>query len=296
MNIRRVIGKYLLLDLFTNWISTVKINNLLFINITEFVTSALRPSHKGTNLLCYDSKVLKQIYATTKHDNRYKTLNFGTTRIVHELQLNKNKQKQTSRIQGIPQQGPNFIILIHIEPITLRGTFFNNSIKIATGNVHSLKNKEQTLLHKLIELDINIMLVTETWLTKDVTVWLDSCVFNKDTYRIESDHHQTGKGGGLALIHRSTSDVKQVAKGQTRSFEYATWSLMRRRKTITITGIYHPPPKDKITNGMFIDNITDHVTFLLPATTNNVILGDFTMHVNDMSSYSYPKYHHQHSC
>ena len=79
----------------------------------------------------------------------------------------------------ILQQGPNFSNLIHIKPITLRGTFCNNSVNIAAGNIHSLKNKEQTLLHELIELDIDIILVTETWLTEDDTVWLDSCDFNR---------------------------------------------------------------------------------------------------------------------
>ena len=256
MNIRRVIGKYLLLDLFTNWTSTDKTNNLLFINPTEFVTSALRPLDKDINQLCYGSKVLKEIYTMTKHDNRNKTLNFGPIKRVHELWLNKKKkQKLTSRIPGMPQ-GSNFSNLIHIKLLNLIGTFFNNSIEIATENAQSLKNKEQTLLHELIELDICIMLVTETWLTEDDTVWIDSCDFNKDTYRIQPAHHQTGKGGGLSLIHRSTSEVKLVAKGQTRSFEYATWSLTMRRKTITVTGIYHPPPKDKITKAMFIDDVT----------------------------------------
>ena len=139
-------------------------------------------------------------------------------------------------------------------------------------------------MHELIELDIDVMLITDTWLTKDNIVWLDSCDFNKNTYRIESAYHQTGKGGGLAFIHRSTNDVKPLAKGQTRSFEYATWSLMVRKKTISITEIYHPPPKDNITNGMFINDITDHLKSLLPASANNVILGDFNMHINDMSS------------
>ena len=59
MNIRRVIGKHLLLELFTNWTTTDKTNNLLFINTSEFVTSALRPSDKDINQLCYDSKGLK---------------------------------------------------------------------------------------------------------------------------------------------------------------------------------------------------------------------------------------------
>ena len=57
-------------------------------------------------------------------------------------------------------------------------------MKIATGNIQSLKNKEQTLLLELRELDIDVMLVTETWLTKDEIIWLDSCDFKKDTYWI----------------------------------------------------------------------------------------------------------------
>ena len=92
---------------------------------------------------------------------------------------------------------------------------------------------------------------------------------------------KNNKGGGLALIHRSTSDVKLVAKGQTRSCEYATWSLMVSKKTITITGIYHQPSKDNIPTAMFIDDISNHLMSLSPATTNKVIQGDFNMHIND---------------
>ena len=83
----------------------------------------------------------------------------------------------------------------------------------------------------------------ETWLMKDDTIWLEACDLNKDTYRIQSAHHQNGRGGGLALIHRSTSNTKLIAQGQTRSFEYATWQLTTKKNNITITGIYHPPPK-----------------------------------------------------
>ena len=129
MDIRRVFVKYLLLDLFTNWTSMDKTNNLLFINTTELVTGALRPPHKDINPLCYDSKALKQIYTMTRHDNRYKTLNFETIKRVRELRLNKKKQKLTSRIPGIPQQGSNFSNLMHIEPLTPRGTFFKNSTR-----------------------------------------------------------------------------------------------------------------------------------------------------------------------
>ena len=128
------------------------------------------------------------------------------------------------------------------------------------------------------------MIVTETWLTKDDTIWLEACDLNKHTYRIQSAHHQNGRGGGLALIHRSTSNAKLIAQGQTRSFEYATWLLTMKKNNITVTGIYHPPPKNTITNRMFIDDVTDHLITLLSTATNNIILGDFNMHINDINS------------
>ena len=39
-----------------------------------------------------------------------------------------------------------------------------------------------------------------------------------------------------------------------------------------------------IINRMLIDDITNHLTSLLPTTTNIIILGDFNMHINDIHS------------
>ena len=57
-----------------------------------------------------------------------------------------------------------------------------------------------------------------------------------------------------------------------------------KKKNITVTGIYHPPPKNAITNRMLIDDVTDHLITLLSTATNNIILGDFNMHINDTNS------------
>ena len=243
-----------------------------------------RPSQISANDLCYNSKTLRQIQEIAEHDTRYKILNFGTIRRVHELGIYSKKYRLRPRKPIIPQQGPNTNNLIHIKPQQAMSPSSTKLVKITTGNAQSLKNKEQPLLHQLLEQDIDIMVVTETWLTKDDTIWLDTCDLNKDTYRIQSAHHQNSRGGGLALLHRSISDAKLVAKGQTRSLEFATWLLVMKKKHITVTGIYHPPLKNAITNRMFIDDVTDHLITLLSTATNNIILGDFNMHINDSNS------------
>ena len=83
------------------------------------------------------------------------------------------------------------------------------------------------------------------------------------------------------LIFKSTMDVKEIQSQNTRSFEHASWSVSINNKSLTITGIYHPPPKDGITNSMFIDDVTEHLSELLINKQNNIILGDFNMHIDD---------------
>ena len=179
-----------------------------------------------------------------ENDTRYKILSFGTIRRVRELCINRKKYRHKARKPPILQQGCNTNNLIHIKPQQAKcPPPPTKPVKIATGNLQSLKNKEQPLLHQCIDKDIDIMIVTETWLMKDDTIWLEACDLNKDTYGIQSAHHQNGRGGGLALIHRSTSNTKLISQGQTRSFKYATWQLTTKKNNITVTGIYHPPPK-----------------------------------------------------
>ena len=75
----------------------------------------------------------------------------------------------------------------------------------------------------------------------------------------------------------------KLSKGNTPTFEYATWKLTIKSRSLTITGIYHPPhsTKSKITNKMFIDDFTEFSTKLLSEQSNNIITADFTLHTSD---------------
>ena len=64
---------------------------------------------------------------------------------------------------------------------------------------------------------------------------------------------------------------------------------MVRNKPVYCTGIYHPPYslKNKSTNRAFLDDFTNFVTDLLPKWPDNVLVGDFKLHVrndNDIDS------------
>ena len=128
-------------------------------------------------------------------------------------------------------------------------------------------------------------IVTETWLNdldRD-KIWLNACELSKNR-SVHAINKTERRGGGLALIHDNMFKVKLIAHGSNRSFEYATWSVTYG-SIFTLTAIYHPPPSDRnqATNSNFTDNFIDNLTDLIANHENNIILGDFNLHVNDGS-------------
>ena len=81
------------------------------------------------------------------------------------------------------------------------------------------------------------------------------------TVHIEQENWQSG---GFAPVCRKNFEVTTLASGQTRTFEHVTWNVQVDKKLLSIAGTYHPPPKGRVTNSMFIDDITDHLTSILP--------------------------------
>ena len=45
-------------------------------------------------------------------------------------------------------------------------------------------------------------------------------MFNRDGYNIECENRQHCRGGGIALIYKSTHTVKTIKRGKAQSFEY----------------------------------------------------------------------------
>ena len=155
-------------------------------------------------------------------------------------------------------------------------------LKIATLNARSVKNKDQLLFQELTDNNIDIGLITETWLkdTQEDEAWVNQSALQQNSYNTwlhnrPSDHC----GGGLALIHKNHIPIKELRKGNTPTIQYGVWKATILNNTIHLVGIYHPPPSttNRTTTGMFIDEITDLLTDIVPKFSNLIILGDFNI-------------------
>ena len=96
-------------------------------------------------------------------------------------------------------------------------------LKIATLNARSVKNKDQLLFQELTDNNIDIGLITETWLkdTQEDEAWVNQSALQQNSYKTwlhnrPSDHC----GGGLALIHKNHILIKELRKGNTPTIEY----------------------------------------------------------------------------
>ena len=132
---------------------------------------------------------------------------------------------------------------------------------------------------------MDILPLTETWLTDNQSdkLWLQSTPLNRDPYKILVHNRQNRRGGGIALILKSDFTTKLIRNGATNSFEYATWEISIKHKSNTFIAIYHPLYSliNKSTNRAFQDDFMDYMANLLLERANNIVLGDFNLHVSN---------------
>ena len=142
----------------------------------------------------------------------------------------------------------------------------DSKITFATCNIQSLRYKELQVSQLFTDYALDFIVITETWLNSNHENWKNTTILNRDNLKLSTVDRGTGKGGGLALIHKAQYPVKLISSGHKTSFESAMWELRAKNNTITIHSIYHPPysTTNRITNAMFIEEFTDYVSSCLP--------------------------------
>ena len=277
---------------FTDWL-TNKLENIVEIipstqakhtNGRPIVSSRPGGQRRGSlnnKLIVYEPATLKEMRSHLQHDQRLRQLSFGTLDKIRRLGLNNKPTKDRLHLrEHLHQYGANLTNLINIKK---SGYKMDSKITFATCNIQSLRYKELQVSQLFTDYALDFIVITETWLNSNHENWKNTTILNWDNLKLSTVDHGTGKGGGLALIHKAQYPVKLISSGHKTSFESAMWELRAKNNTITIHGIYHPPysTTNRITNAMFIEEFTDYVSSCLPTHQNNIFIGDFNLHVSN---------------
>ena len=160
-------------------------------------------------------------------------------------------------------------------------------MQIAVINGQSLRSKELLLYDYIREDDIDICIVTETWIQnrEEDKAWCDTSALN-DNLMLHNTHRETCRGGDWHLSLKSNLTISNLEIDKPNSFEAAKWRVSLLDKSITVIAIYRPPYSKTfpVTIAMFIDEFTAWIVDKLTTESNILLLGDFIMQANKIDT------------
>ena len=172
--------------------------------------------HLGLSMLTYEPIELRNIltnYQLNK-DFRFKKLSIDAIKEIRRLKLNCKRRRhrytaQKRQAQHDHGKGPR---LENLTKIKRKGYKENTNIILGTINVQSIRNKDLQVSELLENYDLDILVLTETWLTNSDTdkQWLENTQLNRHPYNLLQKNRPNGKGGGLALITKNCYPAKTI--------------------------------------------------------------------------------------
>ena len=191
------------------------------------------------------------------------------------------EHKQTS---GLGVNKNNLVIIkcrpnyVHVQP---------TKIMLGVLNAQSARNKVDRIHDVIIEHDIDILALTETWLTsaKKDEFFVKSLAISG--YKLYSVPRKGNKGyGGVAILYKSNLQVnaRSSANGG-ETFEYCEILFQNDSKCLNVVVMYRPPPskKNKFTTNMFINEFNTFMLDRLDSAGELVLVGDLNFHLDKPS-------------
>src|SRR3989441_2981141 len=162
----------------------------------------------------------------------------------------------------------------------------SSSLNFSCLNIRSASSistdldKPAVLQEFLSDYSIDILALTETWLTPEtLPSTLNS--LTPPGYSIIHSPRPQGKGGGLGLIFRSYLKVSTVSLPLFQSFESLCVRLTIASTSFTLLVIYRPPCSNST---LFQAEFSTLLEDLISSPSELIITGDFNFHVDDPNS------------
>ena len=161
--------------------------------------------------------------------------------------------------------------------------------KLSCGliNIQSIGNKTNKIKCLLEELNIDIFMLTETWLSSNIS---DSSKISELTSKLYTFYHiprENRLGGGVGILIKKTfTKVKVMNTIRYNSFEHIDTKITSNNRNLRIITIYRPPNESK---REFLEEISDLLDSI-DDTGNLILCGDFNIHIDNPNEYYVKKF------
>ena len=152
---------------------------------------------------------------------------------------------------------------------------------VGVWNTRSAVNKALEVNDMIVERDLDVLCLTETWLREEG----DDVSIGEMTPPGFSFLHRprvSGKGGGVALIFWQHLNVRLCKHRSFSSFENTEVCITRGKQTIRLGCVYRTPPSagNKLTTCDFIDEFGMFLSDDSIPAENVLVVGDFNFHMD----------------
>lgn len=148
-----------------------------------------------------------------------------------------------------------------------------NPLKTALFNTRSLNNKSLLLHEFIMDKELDLLCLTETWHKP-----MDYIALNQTTppgYFYLDNPRPDRRGGGIAVIYHNKLNLRPISIPTSSSFEHLVFRLPGSQSLIV--AILYRPPK---TCSSFLSDFTDFFTQLSSISPFILVLGDFNIHID----------------
>ena len=207
-----------------------------------------------------------------------------------ELAYYQNVNKPKSTTTPLP---PNTVCnnnLIHIklqphrQPVSTA-----KPLAFALFNAQSVRNKTLQVKDLIVDHDIDVLALTETWLSADDR---DDMTI-RDIYPTGYEFHSAprgSRGGGLAFVYKNTLRLckKSFVNTKFKSFEYSDMLMRHSATSLRLFTVYRPRPTktNKSSIPLFFNEFSRFLERLATCSEPILLTGDFNFHVENSHDYT----------
>ncbi|ELU09726.1 hypothetical protein CAPTEDRAFT_206918 [Capitella teleta] len=151
-------------------------------------------------------------------------------------------------------------------------------------NIRSLNNKADLIHERIIDNDVGIMAITETWHKKsDKITEKDLCPPGHSFLGAPRPASKGRKGGGLGFVIAPTIRASRTENDDYETFEALSVKI-KSQPPLTMALIYRQPPSatNQLTRSAFLAEFEEFLSSLCSRINGNLcLLGDFNIHWDD---------------
>lgn len=156
--------------------------------------------------------------------------------------------------------------------------------KIAVWNAWSMNKKTSIICDHIISENIDILVLTETWLTANqcnnsIIADITNTLQDYQLFHVP----RTSRGGGVCVILRKGYFVNTIDGTVFSSFEHIDLSIASGTANLRLLSVYRPPPSKKngLTTQQFLGEFSTLIETLTISSGKLLITGDFNFHVDN---------------